>query len=167
MQRIMFERLIRSCRSSPICFARAYAFRRMSVWGVVTPVLYATVVQPTGSPVYVKVMEELEQPEWMERARCRRPGVDRTHWITGIDKTKRSKKIRELALAECSLCPAQWECIEFAIRTLDDWNICAAEVEDRRFLASHDNWVELLDMAHESRMAVFTLIRHLRRSATT
>lgn len=112
-------------------------------------------------------MEEIGDTSWMEGGRCRRPGVDTSHWIRGIDKTNRSKELRALALAECSLCPVQWECVEFAIRTLDDWNVCAVEVEDRRLLAAVPNWPELLDMAHEARMAVFTLIAHLRSGDTT
>jgi hypothetical protein len=125
------------------------------------------VVQPTGSPVYVKALEEIGDTSWMEDGRCRRPGVDTSVWIYGIDKTKRSKKIRELALAECQLCPVQWECVSFAIRTLDDWNVCAVEIEDRRLLAATPDWQELLDMAQEARKSVTQLIGYLRSSATT
>lgn len=112
-------------------------------------------------------MEDIGDTSWMEDGRCRRPGVDTSHWVRGIDKTKLSKQLRSLALAECELCPVQWECVSFAIRTLDDWNVCAVEVDDRRLLAARPDWQGLVDMAEESRMTVTNLVVHLRSRGTT
>jgi hypothetical protein len=103
---------------------------------------------------------------WMEHARCRYPGAY-YFWCCNSSKTKESKERRQSALNECSQCPVQWRCVEYAIDTMDLWNICAVEPDDREFLERLSNWRDLVIMAANCNMPVVELVRNLRTSATT
>lgn len=101
--------------------------------------------------------------EWMEHARCRFPGAY-AFWCCNSAKTNESRERRSWAVMECSLCPVQWECTEYAIDTMDLWNICGVAPEDREFLERKRTWRQLLSMAKEAGVPVVELVRNLRRA---
>lgn len=109
-------------------------------------------------------MEGVDDTEWMERARCRFPGAHE-FWCCNSAKTNESKKRRAWAVMECSLCEVQWQCAQYAIETMDYWNICACAPEDREFLERRRDWPGLLAMAAEAGMPVVELVRNLRATS--
>lgn len=113
---------------------------------------------------YVQVMVN-EDMSWQKGARCNFPNAW-AMWTIDADKTKATAQKREWAAAQCTQCPVQWRCAEFAIDTMDLWNICAVYPDEREYLEKRPDWRELLIMASDAGMPVAELVRNLQTAVT-
>lgn len=75
---------------------------------------------------------------------------------------KEQRELLELALAECRLCPVQWDCVTFAIKGDIRPGIWAIDKEDRRSLARHPRWEEISIAGRNAGASVEIVVRKLR-----
>lgn len=109
---------------------------------------------------------------WMVKGRCHptnRPGDARQRtmaWYPDDSSlpSKSQEKLRELALAECRICPAQWDCVSFAIKSNTTSGIWAVDRDDRSGLAAHPRWEEFIQLASRAEVSVHNVIAQLREA---
>jgi hypothetical protein len=80
-----------------------------------------------------------------------------------------AKKLTEMAVGVCRLCPVQWECASYAIETGSGWGrggagLWSTTMERLEWLAHQRDWRNLLAAAKEMNMPVDTAIGRLQAS---
>lgn len=121
-------------------------------------------------PRYVSAAVGLSR-DWMVKGRCHptnRPGDPRERtkaWYSDDSSIpdKEQVLLRELALAECRLCSAQWDCVTFAITSDTRSGVWAIDKEDRRALSKHPRWESIVAAAREKDVSVHNVVVRLRR----
>ncbi len=110
--------------------------------------------------------------DWMVKGRCHptnNPGDARHRtrvWFSDDSSLpgKEQERLRELALAECRICPAQWDCVTFGIKSNSTSGIWAVDKDDRQGLSNHPRWEEFIEMARVAEVSVHNVIVQLREA---
>lgn len=135
-------------------------------------------------PQYILAIFGLDE-SWKERARCRgasrRPGRQKIWFledgdpglgVDGAEDLPRRKitgpQLAQMALAECAICPVQWDCVSYAIKGRQEHCVYAVRATDRKFLRKEfpKTWEDEVEQARAEGVSVRILVVRLRARRT-
>jgi len=106
---------------------------------------------------------------WKEHAKCRtQTGLTGKAWTTTSSETVNvgderipGRKLIQMAVMICRTCPVQWECTRYAIKSEAEIGTWGTEISKVKFLASRNNYEQLLDAAKNYDVPVDDMAREL------
>lgn len=175
---------MRSVRVKPISCASRYALRRRLTVGSVSftaaqrilaamPRKLSTDAGTDALPLYMRLALGLDR-SWVIRGRCLRTNGDMSRaWVVDPRRNvtfsdgsvKSGWAMREYALTECRLCPVQWDCAIFAVKSEATTAIWSAPLDDlRKFTRRFTDWEHRIRTAERYDVPVQVMLRRAAES---
>jgi hypothetical protein len=115
-------------------------------------------------PAYIRLAWELDD-SFMQHGNCRpsrRGPVAQRAWIMEKGDADYSYAAQKNALAQCHLCPVQWECATWAIKAEQKFHIWADTPANRKALAGRPDWEMLIAAAAVKALPVQIVARRIK-----
>lgn len=125
--------------------------------------------EPETWPSYIRsILEADEDRSWKADARCiDNSAIPAHYWVVNACDDEvvevvdgQSWKMRDVAAAQCWVCRAQWDCVQFAIDTGDKWNVSGGTPAERKVLKTRKDWRDLVEMSRGT-MSIHDLVLHM------
>lgn len=116
-------------------------------------------------PPYIRLAWGLDT-SWKEHGSCRgMPEAALRYWDAEPEGRGSKPFQAQFALAVCSNCHVQWDCVTFAIKAHMDSCTWAVVSKDRRFLSRQlgDTWEDEIEKARANEESVASMVVRLRK----
>jgi len=120
------------------------------------------VLEEGSGPPYLRAALGLSR-DWIISAACRgTPEASRRYWDAEPQGQGCKPHAARIAREFCRNCPAQWDCVIYAIESYSDYGTWAVHAPDRKLLKAQEDWKALVEAARAEGISIAALMLTMR-----